>query len=273
MSNHSRSGLRLIVFIALGTSFALGSSRLHAQARPAAIVPESGSVFDVDGRIALHSLMSLSDAHLQKIADVLAVVATTAAARSADWRRIRPHLADAARVNVPAVFWFAEPNGKYWTLDQGRATATLSDRAYFPRLRTGETVLGDLVTSHSTNRNTAIVAVPIRGQNGSIVGMLGSSVHLDSLAARIRSEMGGLQDGLIFFAIDATPLGALNSDPSLIFTDPMKLGDEGMRRAFTEMLSREEGVVTYDFRNARRTVLFRKSAISGWWYAFGVLGK
>lgn len=272
MSNNSRSALRLIV-VAAGTSFALGSSPLHAQERPVAILPESGSAFDVDGRIALHSLMSLSDAHLQKIADVLTMVSRTAAARSAEWRRIRPHLADAARVNVAAVFWFAEPNGKYWTLDLGRASATLSDRAYFPRLLAGETVLGDLVTSHSTNRNTAIVAVPIRGQNGSIVGMLGSSVHLDSLATRIRAEMGGLPDGLIFFAIDATPLGALNSDPALIFTDPMKLGDEDMRRAFTEMLSREEGVVRYEFRNSRRTVLFRKSAVSNWWYGFGVLGK
>lgn len=57
----------------------------------------------------------------------------------------------------------------------------------------------------------------------------------------------------------------------MIFTEPMKLGDEGMRNAFTEILSGEEGVVTYTFRGSRRTVLYRKSPVSGWWYGFGVL--
>jgi uncharacterized protein with GYD domain len=57
-------------------------------------------------------------------------------------------------------------------------------------------------------------------------------------------------------------------DPSLIFVDPYKLGEE-VRKAFTEMRSRREGVVTYTFRNRQRTVLYRKSPVTGWWYGFG----
>jgi hypothetical protein len=44
-----------------------------------------------------------------------------------------------------------------------------------------------------------------------------------------------------------------------------------MRRAFSEMLSGRGGTVTYNFRGSRRTVLYRKSDVSGWWYGFGAI--
>jgi hypothetical protein len=78
-------------------------------------------------------------------------------------------------------------------------------------------------------------------------------------------------DDLLFFAIDSTPRGAIHSDPAMVFTEPMRLGDEGMRKAFTEMLANSEGAVTYTFRGRQRTVLYRKSPVTGWWYALGVL--
>lgn len=269
MSNNRIARLRLLGIIALGGSFVLGARLAHAQ-EWAAPVRDTSPAFTVDGRIALNSLMSLSDAHLQKLADALSLLAGTDAVRSRDWDRIRPLLAEAKRLNVPATVWFALPNGTYWTVAQGRIAENLADRRYFPRVLAGQAVIGDLVVSRSTKRNSAIVAVPVRGRDSSIVGVLGASVNLESLAALLRQEMGGIGKSLLFFAIDGEGLGALNSDSSLIFTEPMKLGDEGMRRAFSEMLSSQQGVVTYTFRGSRRTVLYRKSPVTGWWYGFGV---
>lgn len=249
-----------------------GAQEQPTQADPVAgAVPDTARGFTVDGRMALHALQSLGDGHLQKMADGLTMLASTDAARSGDWERIRLPLAELGRRNVPAVLWFALPDGAYWTLDHGREEARLSDRPYFPRLLAGETVIGDLVVSRSTRFNTAIVAVPVRGPDDRVVGVLGSSVELDSLTSRLRSEMGGLPEDVIFFAINAEPLGALNSDPSLIFAEPMKLGDEGMRAAFREILASQEGVVTYDFRGHHRTVYYRKSPVTGWWYGLGLV--
>jgi hypothetical protein len=235
--------------------------------------PLSGETptFTVDGQVALHSFMALSDAHMKKLADLLHLLATTDDARSGEWERIRGRLDGVTSMTVPAVLWFARPDGSYWTLTEGRATGKLTDRAYFPRVLGGQTVLGDLVVSRSTSRNTAIVAVPVRSRADAVVGVLGGSVHLDRLGALIRQEMGGLEGDLLFFAIDSTPRGALHSDPKMIFTEPMRLGDEGMRKAFTEMLSSSEGAVNYTFRGRPRTVLYRKSPVTGWWYAVGVL--
>ena len=217
---------------------ALGASQALARQGPAKVAPDPVP-FTVDGRVALHSLMSLGDGHLQEMADLLSLMAGTEAARSGEWERIRAPLAEVAERSVPAVLWFAVPDGGYWTLDEGPA-GNLSDRPYFPRVLAGETVIGELVVSRSTHRNTAIVAVPVRGPDDAVVGMLGSSIQLDSLSVLIRREMGGLNPGLVFFAIDAEPLGAVHSDPAMIFTEPMELGDEGMRNAFTEILAVEE---------------------------------
>ncbi|HSP14377.1 MAG TPA: hypothetical protein VLV78_06475 [Thermoanaerobaculia bacterium] len=225
----------------------------------------------VDGSIALHSLMSLSDNHLQKLADSLRILAATDATRSGRWNRLREPLGELATMNVPAALWFALPDGTYWTVGQGRVNANISDRPYFARVLGGATVIGDLVVSRSTGRNTAIVAVPVIGRQGKIAGVLGASVYLDRLSAIVREEMGQFGSDHMFFAIDAEPLGALHSDPRLIFTKPTELGDEAMTNAFKEMLTRESGVVTYPFRDRQRTMLYEKSPVTRWWYAFGVL--
>lgn len=269
MSHRSRSPLRLGCVLAAAGLFVLAPGRASGQQlRPRAA--HDSAAFVVDGRIALHALMSLSDAHLRKMADVLTVLARTDDARSGDWARIRGPLAAIAPMNVPAVHWFALPDGRYWTVEHGRSDATLSDRPYFPSVLAGRTVIGELVTSRSTNRNSAIVAVPVRGRAGAVVGVLGASVHLDSLSAIARAELGGLGDSVIFFAIDSKPLGALHYDTTMIFTDPMKLGDEEMRGAFRQMLAADEGTVTYPFRGSRRTIAFVRSPLTGWRYALGV---
>ena len=205
-----------------------------AAQQPQAVAADSAVT--VDGSVALASLMSLADGHLRKMADFLETLAA-GPARSGNWSRIRDPLADIGRHNVPAVLWFARPDGSYWTVDQGRTSENLASRPYFPGLMAGQPVLGSLVVSRSTGRNTAIVAVPVRRPDGRIVGALGSSIHLDSLSLQ-----------------------------------PLTLGED-LARAVREMLAHQEGTVVYEFEGARRTLRYRRSAVTGWWYALGIVGN
>lgn len=231
-------------------------------------VPTEPDNFVVEGRIALASLTALSDGHLSQIADHFDLLAKSEDGKSAEWARIRDRLAAVQQVNVPGLYWFALSDGSYWSVAQGRATGNLSDRAYWPRLMSGKVVLGDLVASKATGKSTAIVAVPVRSSTGAVVGAIGASIYLDSLSLLIKREID-LQPGLIFFSVDATPIGALQDDPEQIFLDPYNLGEPELERAIREMLTREEGVVNYHFRGKGRTVLYRKSNVTEWWYAFG----
>lgn len=249
------------------TVILLGSSGVaRAQAPERAGAPK----VTVPGEVALAALMTVGDAHLRKLADTLGLFAATDEARSADWEVIRGPLGAIAEANVPALVWFALPDGSYWSVQQGRSDANLASRDYFPRVLAGETVLGPLVVSRSTRKSSAIVAVPVRSEAGAVVGVLGASVYLEELSRRLAQELS-LGNGMIFFSFDATPLLGLVWDPQLILFDPLELGPE-VRAAFEEMLAREQGVVRYRFRDQWRTVLYRRSPVTGWWYAFGLVG-
>lgn len=239
----------------------------HADDPPSA---DPGQGFKVDADIALSSLQALADGHLEKMADSMHMLAASDAARSADWERIKDPFAELAKRNVKALNWFARPDGTYWSLQDGKEPGNLSGRDYFPRVLAGETVVGRLVYSTATGKPVAIVAVPVPGADGATVGVLGASIYLDELSEVIRQQMG-VGEGLIFYTFDHTGLVALVWDRDLVFFEPRKSGDEALARAFDDMLSAEQGAVTYTFRESERTVVFRRSPSTGWWYAFGVV--
>jgi len=257
---------RLCILLLVVSIMGIGRSDMQAAAGTAA--QRAGASVTVNGRVALTALMSLSDGHLQHLAQALQLLATSDAAQSGDWERIKGPLDEVGKGHVEALHWFAVPDGSYWSVQEGRASGNLSTRAYFPRLLAGQTVLGDLVVSKATGASVTVVAVPVVRPDKTIVGVLGASVYLDKLSARLKEEMG-LAEPLLFYSFDATPLVALHWDPGLIFVDPMALGEE-VSRAFQTMLSREQGEITYRFRGTRRVLLYRKSPVTGWWYAFGI---
>ena len=230
--------------------------------------PDTGIV--VPGELALSSLMALSDGYLQKLADSFSMFALTDQARSADWEVIRAPLAELAARNVDALVWFALPDGTYWSVQQGLSTGNLFDRPYFAHVIAGETVTGSLVVSRATGKSSAIVAVPVRNYAGLVVGVLGASVYLDQLSARLDDQMQ-IAEGMIFYSFDATPLLALEWDPQLILADPFSLGP-AIREVFEYMLSRDEGTIRYRWADRWRTVIFRRSRLTGWWYVFGTVG-
>lgn len=224
------------------------------------------TTLNVDVDVALSSLIALSDGHLRKLADTMELVARRVEAGPLDWSHVRPALDGLRPMNVACTLWFALPDGSYWTVDGGRQTANLRTRAYFARLLAGRVVIGDLVMSKSTKRAVAIVAVPIV-KDHVVVGALGGSVYLDRLSAELRQEMS-LPAKAIFYSFDSSAVIALNWDTRLIFLQPRKLSSD-LDRAFGTMLAHTHGEETYVFQGKARTILYRKSTVTGWWYAFG----
>ncbi len=264
VTEHARSSWRSLLLAAFAL-FVLGVGNGNAQD-----ASQHRPAVTVDGKVALASLIALSDGHLLRLADSLRILAETAAAQSGEWEKIRGPLAQAGQLNVPAVNWFALPDGSYWTVQEGKAAGNLSTRAYFPALLAGKTAIGDLVVSKATGRSIAIVAVPVVRPDKTVIGILGGSVYLDRLSARLEREMD-LDKSMVFYSFNAQPLVGLDWDPGLIFLDPTKLGQEDLSRAIRDMLTKTQGVASYLFRGKRRTVLFRRSPVTGWWYVFGTI--
>ena len=142
----------------------------------------------LDGRITLASLIAITEGHLSSMAHSLAILTKTPAIQSGVWSVMKTPLQKVKEREIPAVIWYAKPNGSYYSIDKGLTGKSISNRPYFKKVLEGDTIIGELVVSRSTGRNTAIICVPII-KDESVVGALGASVYLDSLSSKIKGSM------------------------------------------------------------------------------------
>jgi ketosteroid isomerase-like protein len=222
----------------------------------------------VDAQIALNGLRALTKWRLRDVAGTLRLLASTAEVKSGDWNTMAGLLARLEDAGILAnAIWFVQPDGYYYTVELGFTGLNLSDRSYFPGLLAGEGVLGTLVISRSTGKRSVIIAEPVF-YGAQIIGAVGVSYSVDQLSLEIDEQIG-LPARVIFYALDTEGQTALHRDPTLMFEYPSDMGSPTLSSAVEEMLSRESGVVTYVFRDLRKTVLFERSSILGWVFALG----
>lgn len=231
----------------------------------------SSEALRLDAQIVLTAYAGLVEEHLLGVLNGLKALAATQDAKSGEWERLRGPLRQ-FRNGVPTqvAVWFAEPDGSYFTVAQGRAAGTLRDRDYFPSLLRGEDVIGSLVISKSTGARSVIVAAPIV-RDGKVIGALGTSISATALARRVADRIT-LPGNVIFYALDRHGLTALHKETDLIFQFPSDLGDESLQSAVRKMLSQPQGTVQYAFRGTHRSVLFAQSRSTGWVFALGIVG-
>lgn len=237
-----------------------------------AVAQETSRNVRVAAEVPLSALMSLTERYLTGTLQALQVAACSTEVQSGDWQQMRSVLACTNAGGAEAVIWFANLDGSYATLDKGPTGLSLSDRAYFPKLVRGEQVLGDLVISKSTGRNTAIVAVPVK-REGKVIGGVGASIYLDSLSERLTKDMA-LPEDMIFFALDPSgKVTTLNATTQRIFLDPAAVGSPSLAQAVTLMLQRDRGTVAYDFAGARRLGVYATSPVLKWHFLLAVVTR
>lgn len=157
----------------------------HENFRAAEAVPAIKSERLVDIKLVLDTLTAFADSHIEGMANALEIAAMTQEVQSLNWASIKPLLLAIQERFGPAVVWYSQPDGTYYTVDLGLIDKNLKDRPYFPIVLAGETSIGELVISKSTGSNTVIVATPIKAQ-GKVIGLLGASVYLDHLVQKIK---------------------------------------------------------------------------------------
>ena len=119
----------------------------------------------------------------------------------------------------------------------------------FRRCLPGRESVGTVVSSHSTGRDVAIVAVPVM-VNGTVTGVLGASVYLDSITTYVQDSLG-LPDTVQFFAIDPAGNIALHSNDEQIFQNNMSAGTAqpgSVGAAVNAMLAEKAGTISVRFR-------------------------
>ncbi len=240
-----------------------------AETTPAAHTKDDGGARAADMRILLNTFTAYTEEHVEGILRGLKVLSVTAEAKSGDWSAMKGLLGEFAGSGInPAAVWYARTDGRYYTVEKGLTDQNISDRPYFPRLMAGKVVVGELVISRSTGKRATVIAVPI-WKDRKVIGALGVSVSADELS-RMLQERTALPEDMVFYALDEKGQCSLHSKSGLLFAFPSDMGSESLKDAVKEMLSKREGMVSYDFRG-RKTVFFKRSKLTGWVFAVGVV--
>jgi hypothetical protein len=254
---------RMILFVILMLSLSA------AAAGEMAPVQDQGTISMANSRLLLNSFAALGEGHVENVLRVLKIMSVTEEAQSGEWEKMRGVLDEFGRSGIKAeVVWFARPDGSYYTVEKGLTGLNLRYREYFPRLMAGDEIIGDLVLSTSTGRRTVIVAVPIK-KNGKVIGALGTSLSVEDIS-RMLDEKMGLPENMFFYALDQKGQTALHRVSALLFAYPSDMGSKSLEKTVGEMLSKPEGVVTYDFYG-ERTVVFKKFPLTGWVFVIGIV--
>jgi ABC-type amino acid transport substrate-binding protein len=211
--------------------------------------------------LALSTMIATTDSRILTILRTYEVLVMTSDVRTSRWEKVKPLLAVIEADEPDARTWYANPDGSYYTVVDGLTTASLKDRSYFPTVLSGKESVGTVVVSHSTGRNTAIVAVPVN-DNGAITGVLGASVYLDTLTDALNTE---IKDPFIFYAIDKESKFALHSEKGQISRDITSIGaSSSFGQALRTIKTKENGNIAYEDGGIQYNAKFRSSPLTGW---------
>jgi hypothetical protein len=225
----------------------------------------------IDLRMGLRALVSLADEHLEGIMNSLRMAAASDEVRSGDWQKMQKLLMQLQKYEVPSVFFYARPDGTYFTTERGLVDKSIQDRPYFARLLTGKEIVGDLVRSRSTGKAVAVVGVPVM-EGGKMIGAVGASIFLVELSQLLARQIA-LPDDMVFYAINELGETALHSDVKWLLEEPAKLRSQTLTSAVRTILDNWEGTARYDFEGKRKVVTYTVSALSGWHFVLGFVEK
>jgi len=192
---------KMSVWIAIALLLASVPLACSAQAEP---------TLDDCAVVGVTAAVGLAETYVEGLIRTMVVLAATAPVKAAYWDGMFGLLQTFQEASLPMATWFVLPDGSYYTVDGGAASANLSDRAYFPVVMSGRIATGYFVVSRSTGRASMVTAVPV-ASDGQIVGAVGVSLFLDSFSAVIAEDLA-LPDGVLFYAATEDGTIALHSN-------------------------------------------------------------
>ena len=226
-----------------------------------AVIPSAPASVGAQAGLALDIMAAETDGKLKAVLRPLELMAATTEAQSGEWLTIRPLLATLEKNEPGVLSWYALPDGSYYTVSDGLASANLKTRSYFPVVLAGNESVGTVIVSHATGRNAAVVAVPVKNQD-TVTGVAGASVYLDTLADTIRDDM---PEPFVFYAVDTENRFALHSDKGQITRNLTTIGPEtSFGQAIGTIRSQDSGTVEYDDGGVHYRAWFRSDPLTGW---------
>jgi hypothetical protein len=181
----------------------------------AGVVAQAQEDLSLDVAFGVRVIARLAEAYIGGLVDAMHVMTATANLRTGDWDQMQGLLAQFQESELSYDAWFLKPDGTYYKVESGLASANLSDRGYFAKVMAGETTQNDLVVSRSTGRKSMVLTAPIF--NGpTVIGALGVTLYLDDFSAFLADKVR-LPESVRFYGYDTDDLViCVHSNPDLL---------------------------------------------------------
>jgi hypothetical protein len=246
------------------------NSSKKASASAGLPAPETAAGFTVYSDALLSAMVHFVDGVILEQERILKGLVQLPEVKRGDWEGMKKTLA-AFQLSWgdAGVYWFALPDGRYYTVEKGLAGQTLMDRPYFAELSDGRAVVGALVVSRSTGKKSTVIAIPIFDERSRMTGAVGATLFLEKLDTTLASAMS-LPEGLVFYALGKDGTTVLHQKLDMVFDNPLSKDSPSLKAAAEKMLSTDSGEVEYEFNSFKKRVRYETSSLNGWRFAVGI---
>jgi methyl-accepting chemotaxis protein len=137
----------------------------------------------------------------------------------------------------------------------------LAERSYVKNALSGKPDASDVVISKDNGKPVSVVAVPVNGPNGEILGVTAILLDIEFLAKKVT----GFKVGDTGYAWVVNGAGAfiMHPNPELILKSNVK-ELQGMENVSRRMLAGETGVEGYMFKGIKKLCSFAHVDLTGW---------
>ncbi len=211
--------------------------------------------------------LSISGEYIEKqfnnALEAIQVIAKIPDVQKANWVVIKEYLLPLEN-KLPATFFFAQPNGNYYTLENGFTNINVTGKEYFNTcLSTGKTVSAVTDYNRITGEKNFIYVVPIVVKN-KVTGMIGFAIDLEKYSQEF-DKLLSLPKNFIWFAVDAKGINILNTNSELIFQNILTDATESMKTQFPYVFNHDQGAILFEYEGIQREALFHKIESLNWW--------
>jgi hypothetical protein len=258
--------LLMVLFIA-GCGDDSSDSSLDA---PGLASPEVQAGFPVYAESQLSTMIALVDGTFLDRTAILHALAANEEVRTTQWESMRGLFTDFQQAwGEAGIYWFVLPDGNYYTVEKGLVGQSLADREYFPRVMSGETVIGSLVVSKATGKKSAVMVVPVLNELGQVIGGVGASLFLEQLNEALGQALS-LPEGMVFYVLAPDGTTTLHYNFAMIFENPIEMDSPSLKESAEVMLTTASGEVEYEYNGFRKRVRYLASSLTDWRFALGI---
>ena len=179
----------------------------------------------------------------------ITIYSKTSEVKTMNWDSIEPYLKNeiSRKLDIYDHLFVADIFGNYSTTLKENA-GSIADRDYFRQVMEGKTVVSDPIISKSTGNQMAVIAAPIKNEEGEIIGLIGGSLNLVKLYQFIHYSYYGNANSYSYI-IDKTGTIITHPDKSYIMNQNISVKssviDDSLVKASYQILNNDTGLVEY----------------------------